>query len=864
MADPLSAGASVVAFLGVAWWSAKAIHETLSAVKDGPRNVQRLADDVKQLQDILGRISALLVGSAHNTDLDELATLSGKCQSDLADFASKLQRLHLTPNDRRMGKLWKRLKAAIGEKDIDRMRDIIGDYILVLNIRLTLLTTAQVAMSATQSSQILDILRQMQAELHISAAAKSPVLSALQPTNQAGQSLSAQACQALDPELEDSVDRLIKLVTDRECRLDSDDADAEQLISDLQMLLDSAQQQELSGAGTPNTTDVTRAWPSEPPPNISKELRLASSLLLSAPMIAVNRNDPWTHSGQVPEGFVLQQDRKRKVIDVSNGTLTVATNSRRRIRSRLNETPTSGNIGGKDFVAQISFRPKGSNSLLSISVSRGQLHHGSISGVPRVLLSNILPHDSHVFKVAGSGTVGDLLSLFAQGQASLHDHDPLGWSLLHHAVRFNNSPMTKFLVENGLDVDEICTMNGGSAPYESNGLKSTPLHLICWKENPGFESADILLRAGADPTIDTRSYLLTVLHLRDDSMTPARDMMFKHSLYFGLSDCRDFRGYTPLLWTHLEQMSTWDTGPSHYVVQRHVQQLSFLLNKGSSVNEVDSEGCNMLHHFFCRPSHSPTFRDAWYPLRKDGWYPSGKDARYLLSYLVEKGIDVLATDGHGRSVSHLAYSHKCLDEARELGSFCGDRWDSVLDSYGHNISWFGKGYPRQAKYTRRYSRQDFEQLWEGREHRCPYWDDVDWVSPLADEGDDVAGGLQETLCVCTEHRERWRKQCSHARRDPESSSEEDSDTESEGSGSATGDDDAWSDAGDNRLRQEAHDSATTNDQDFQNTPSPGGPSGDLECSDSETHQHSYSEYDTSMGAPEHDELSHNPWDNDCS
>ncbi|KAB5582935.1 hypothetical protein GE09DRAFT_948401 [Coniochaeta sp. 2T2.1] len=820
MADPLSAGASVVAFLGVAWSSAKAIHEILSAVKDGPRNVQRLADDVKQLQDILGRISALLVGSAHNTDLDELATLSGRCQSDLADFASKLQSLHLTPNDRRMGNLWKRLRAAMGEKDLDRMRDVIGNYISVLNIRLTLLTTAQVSMSATQSTQILDILRQMQAELHISASAKSLVVSALQPTTQAAQSFSAQACTALDPELEGSVDRLIKLVKDKECTLDSGDADAEQLISDLQMLLDSAQQQELSVAGTPDMIEVTRAWPSEPAPNILKELRLASSLLLSAPMIAVNRNGPWTLSGPVPEGFVLQQDRKRKVVDVANGTLTVTTNSRRRTRRQQNETPASGNNGGKDFVAQISFRPKGSNSLLSISVSRGQLHHGSVSGVPRVLLSNILPEDSHVFKIARDGTVEDLMSLLAQGQASLHDHDPWGWSLLHCAVQSGNSPMTRFLVENGLDVDEICTI--GPTRYDPT-------------------SAEILLRAGADPTIDPRGHSLPVLHqstnLAHQSTDRMRDMIYRHSLYFGLSDCRDWRGFTPMLWASWLQCDP----------RRNVQQVPFFLSKGSSINEADGFGCNMLHHFFCtRPRR-----------------PSNPDGRFLLLYLLENGIDVRARDSLGRTVSQIAYSQLCYTMEIQLGSYCGDIWDSVLDSCGYSIAEFRKGYPRQAAYTGRYSRWDFEKLWEGREHCCPYWDDTDWRSPL-DEQCDTPERPEQNICVCTDVDFKWRAQCRYDGCDPESSSEEDSDTESGGSDSGTGEDDAWSNDGDNRLRREGHDSATTDDQDFQNTPSPGGPSGDLETSDSETHQHSYSEDDTSTGALECDELSHNPWDDDWS
>ena len=61
-----------------------------------------------------------------------------------------------------------------------------------------------------------------------------------------------------------------------------------------------------------------------------------------------------------------------------------------------------------------------------------------------------------------------------------------------------------------------------------------------------------------------------------------------------------------------------------------------------------------------------------------------------------------------------------------------------------------------------------------------------------------------------------------------------------------------------------HEAATTVDQDFQNTLPTEEPSQDLEAFDPYTHQDSYSEYDTSTGAPEHDELSHNPWDDDSA
>lgn len=63
---------------------------------------------------------------------------------------------------------------------------------------------------------------------------------------------------------------------------------------------------------------------------------------------------------------------------------------------------------------------------------------------------------------------------------------------------------------------------------------------------------------------------------------------------------------------------------------------------------------------------------------------------------------------------------------RKLGSYGGDLWDFMLDTCGYEIMEFRKSHPRKAQYVGIYTRQDFELLWEGREHRCPYWDDKIW------------------------------------------------------------------------------------------------------------------------------------------
>lgn len=432
MADPLSTGASVVAFVGLALSSAKAIHDILSAVKDGPQTVKRLADEVKQLGDILVRLPQLQINTINITDLADLASVSSQCNTDLSGFSAKLQRLSCSDGDRRVGRIWKRLKVAITEKDLDQMRDSVRYYIGILNIRVTLLMVTQVSssttQSATQSAEMIDILRQLQAGVRDQGMSMSAA-----PTTPANrvEEITADTTAETDPaaaKLEESIDRLIALVKEKQCTVESDDA--EQLIADLQTLLDSAQAKEpfLSAESPTDDQGISTVAREQ---NVLRELKLASSLIFSAPLISVNATEMVETPKHMPCGFTLQQQRKRKVIDIGSGSLTVETNKRRRVCQGRNASTDVDGGSGRDFVAKILFRPNNAQSLLSIYVCQGQILGGSFLGIPRLLLSNIIPKNSMVFTIAETGQVQELMALVAEGKASLQDRDQDGWSLLH-------------------------------------------------------------------------------------------------------------------------------------------------------------------------------------------------------------------------------------------------------------------------------------------------------------------------------------------------------------------------------------------------------------------------------------------------
>lgn len=145
--------------------------------------------------------------------------------------------------------------------------------------------------------------------------------------------------------------------------------------------------------------------------------------------------------------------------------------------------------------------------------------------------------------------------------------------------------------------------------------------------------------------------------------------------------------------------------------REHVETLSLLLRNGSSIDDRDDRGFNCLHVLFgdwCKR-------------------PFEENRQLALIFLVSQGADVRARDNRGLSVSDLAYRKSCV-EAPGLGSYRGDLWDSVLAACGYDIREFRSAgrYVRRGSYTDWYTRQDFERLWEGREDRCPYWDDSPW------------------------------------------------------------------------------------------------------------------------------------------
>ena len=154
----------------------------------------------------------------------------------------------------------------------------------------------------------------------------------------------------------------------------------------------------------------------------------------------------------------------------------------------------------------------------------------------------------------------------------------------------------------------------------------------------------------------------------------------------------------------------------------NVAKFTLLLRRGATVYDRSTlEGKTCLHLCFVLLG-----------ITKDDRGYIG-DIRDGLVYLIQQGADVRAKDKYGVSVSDEAYG--VYTRNITLRSRIRENiWDCVLTICGYDISDFRRR-PRRAIYSPAYSRMDFEELWAGYEHLCPYYDDEDDAIYLSDIGE---------------------------------------------------------------------------------------------------------------------------------
>lgn len=167
------------------------------------------------------------------------------------------------------------------------------------------------------------------------------------------------------------------------------------------------------------------------------------------------------------------------------------------------------------------------------------------------------------------------------------------------------------------------------------------------------------------------------------------------------------------------------------------KSVSFMASRGAEIHARDTNGWTCLHWCFCG------VRARW---RMKLNIRSFRDA---VHHLIKSGADMFAEDNDGLSVSDYAYQGDLW--TKHCCGVGGDIWDSILADLGYDVGEFRGKYGQPWKPTfheGRHTIEDFEMLWQGKEHLCPYYDERFRVM-------DVSDGEDEDEWTTTDTEEDW-------------------------------------------------------------------------------------------------------------
>nr|CEG05099.1 unnamed protein product [Fusarium clavum] len=698
--------ASILTFVGAAITVSKSIHNTLSAIKHGPEIIASLSHEISQLETILQRLSELFSTTATPADRPGLEQLVEKCKNDLVEFETTLRQLDVSGADGRRGRLWRKVKFCLGEKDLDQMRHVVRGHFSVLTIHLGIVQAQQ----APLSTDILSLLQEVhQGVLSLQVSNASAVITQDNSFGTSPRVLELDDTQSdisQQSALDDTVARLMKLLEKKPCVVESDDS--KEIVDDLERLLQFVQDEVLA------ERDKDK--------DVSSEVKLFTSLIVSAPSLRINQNGPMSSFGATKSQVAISQERKRKELHANDAVITVATTKRRERVLFVSEDSPADELYGREFRGSLTLKSKTKKKMVTLSVQQGQLLFDRFTSLlPRVIVCNILPNDSPVFEVASTGSVEDLMRLIVESKASLDDHDEDGWSLLHHAV--GNLPTLKFLVQQGLDATEIA-----EDKPRVKGQKTDPLS-IANDYDYDISFSEILLHAGADPTIELEGHALTLF----DIMTDISGINPRNLLHQALVISPFVLPGTPVDSANLLYGfgEAWVSIPGEvFNLEQERKTLDILVSRGYDVNAGNpSSG---LCGFFKSEKRS---------------FSKALERRDLLIYLMSRGADPFDLGLPGSTPSYEAYGSMCKPCYMSKSSLMGDLWDTILDLLGYDIASFRQDYPRIASYKNGYTREIFEELWKGREEHCPYWDDETWPKFSNKEVQlDFESKLDRSLC----------------------------------------------------------------------------------------------------------------------
>ncbi|OAL29584.1 hypothetical protein AYO22_01998 [Fonsecaea multimorphosa] len=745
--EPVSAGASVLAFVGIALQGTKSLYNVLSGFRHATRETASLVAAVGNLRNILIQLRDCRALAEPNVDLQNVRNLLDACTQDIANFKKDLDKIQYDPTTPKIQKAWKRVRAALTEKQLTAMWHKLNHHCNVLQFQLNLLQSNDTLDCKTQIHEIRDTLSagtlqisslnenvqdikdSVEEVVRSTAAAVnhtigqtsgatlaqlqniSTLLEALQNqvSADATQFSLPQHCRA--PTQEDSPlfahsnepvrgNLELRECLARLCKLESQVSgtmlyeEADTIIEDLECFL--SELMELEDSEVLGTAKKRKKEIGEDETVTRRDLKRMRGLVSASPAVEVN---------QAPKRFTTKSagkvvQKNRSIELVLSGCRATITINKRAFQAFGNPSEPGELTTGpyaEEFFATVkaSIEDSKSPAVLVAYLRQIRFDNGFSSLNPVISIGKTLPRSSAIFDIVRNGDVEGLRRLLARGEGSLRDRDTKGIPLLHYAVAYSEGrktdDMCAFLIQNGADVDEVA-----HDPSSAFGMSQTPM----WLSGGNPEVARLLLVAGADPcsalylrTGDSNSKY-SMLRFGDHGMK----LILSNPIPFVDIESRDSRGRTMLLSVAADCARLRDP----------VSFLNLLLSKSADNGARDKYGRNCLQL---------ALRSFWHQYQAD-------KVRQCIVFLIRSGADIHSVDGEGISISDEAYKDPT---ATMLGSGRGDVWDAALSVCGYDIRQMRHGYHRLPRYDDTecpiYQRKFFKYLWKGREDACPYYHD---------------------------------------------------------------------------------------------------------------------------------------------
>ncbi|KAJ9602489.1 hypothetical protein H2200_013032 [Cladophialophora chaetospira] len=140
--DPISAGASVLAFVVLALDGTKSLYQLIIGFKRATRETRAIAVAINDLQNVLRHFETSPVLNSPATELNDMVRVLSACHQDLTRFRQSIKEYQLASKVSKCRRVLQTVKSPFAKSELDFIRQSICDYHGALQIRLSIVNSS--------------------------------------------------------------------------------------------------------------------------------------------------------------------------------------------------------------------------------------------------------------------------------------------------------------------------------------------------------------------------------------------------------------------------------------------------------------------------------------------------------------------------------------------------------------------------------------------------------------------------------------------------------------------------------------------------------------------------------------------------